>query len=382
MLFWLIAFVLAATATLVIVLPLLARPARTAVARETYDEEVYRAQLNELREDEARGSIGSEEAAASRAEIGRRLLRAREAAEAAPDARPQARSAVVAGLAVALLLPIGTFLFYDRWGSPDAPDQPLASREAAGDTLDVDAAVAEIERRLAAQPDDAAGWNVVAPVYLRLGQGEKAVTAFRNALRLSPPTAQTVSGLGEALVQAADGKVTPEAETEFRRALSLDAQWVPARFFLALSLSQQGRAPEAAEAWSELLRTGPPDGPWRPVAEAALADARSGAGVGSAPQAPGPTVDDVRNAETLSDTDRLAMVQGMVSSLAERLRVQPKDAEGWKRLLRSYLVLNQPDEALAALRQVRAVFPEASPELMDILSFARELGLQPDTATP
>ncbi|WP_168990455.1 c-type cytochrome biogenesis protein CcmI [Aureimonas flava] len=382
MLFWLIAFLLAAVSTLVIVLPLLLRPAREAPARESYDEEVYRAQLTELGEDEARGGIGADEAAASRAEIGRRLLRAHQAAEAAPAGRPRGRPAVAAGLAVALLLPVGTFLFYDRWGSPEVPDQPLALRAAPTQTPDIAAAVAEIERRLAAEPDDAEGWSVVAPVYLRLGEGEKASAAFRNVLRLRPPTAQTVAGLGEALVQAAGGKVTPEAETEFHKALALDAEWVPARFFLALGLSQQGRAAEAAEAWSDLLRTGPPDGPWRPVAEAALADARSGAAAPPATPAPGPSAEDVEAAEGLSDGDRRAMVEGMVSRLAQRLDAEPGDADGWKRLVRSYVVLDRPDEALAALRRVRTVFPATSPELEDILGFARGLGLKADTTTP
>ncbi|WP_279477844.1 c-type cytochrome biogenesis protein CcmI [Aureimonas sp. SK2] len=382
MLFWLIAFVLATVATLAIVFPLLGRAPRTTAARDAYDEEVYRAQLEELREDEARGAVGPQEAAASRAEIGRRLLRAHEAAEAAGPARSHNRTAVIAGLTVALLLPVGSFLFYDRWGSPEVPDQPLAMREPSGGELNIETAVAEIERRLAEEPDDAAGWSVVAPVYLQMGQGQKAATAFRNALRLNPPTAQTVAGLGEALVQAADGRVTPEAEAEFRRALTLDAGWVPARFFLALALSQQGRSAEAVDAWSELLRTGPPDGAWRPVAEAALADARSSLAAPPVPGAPGPTPDDVRAAEGLSDGDRQAMVQGMVSGLAERLKAEPHDPDGWKRLVRSYVVLDQRDQALAALSQVRAVFPAASPELMDILSFARGLGLEPDTTSP
>ncbi len=382
MLFWLVAFVLAALTTAAIVWPLLMRPARGSVAREAFDEEVYRAQLGELREDETRGVIGREEAAASRAEIGRRLLRAHEAATAKAAKTPRERSGVVAGLAVALVLPIGAFLFYDRWGSPDIPDQPLALRQPEPQAPNLVAAVAEIERRLAARPDDAEGWSVVAPVYLRLGEGEKAATAFRNVLRLRPPTAQTVAGLGEALVQAADGRVTPEAATEFHRALTLDANWIPARFYLALALSQEGRSAEAADAWSELLRTGPHDGAWRPVAEAALADARSGTASQQVPSQPGPAAADVEAASKLSDGERLAMVQGMVSGLAERLKAEPKDPEGWKRLLRSYVVLDRPDDARAALGEVRAVFPAASPELIDILGFARGLGLNPDQTVP
>ncbi|WP_244631057.1 hypothetical protein [Aureimonas sp. ME7] len=237
--------------------------------------------------------------------------------------------------------------------------------------------VAEIERRLAARPDDGAGWSVVAPVYLQMGEAEKAVHAFGNALRLTAPTAQKHAGLGEALVQAADGRVTEQAQTEFRSALALDPSWTPARFYMALALSQQGRTAEAADAWSELLRTGPADGPWRPIAEAALADAR-----GVSKQGLGPTQANVDAAAELSEDDRGRMVEGMVSGLADRLKASPQDVDGWKQLMRSYVVLNDSARATAALAEAEAAFPSGSPERMDIVRFARTLGIADDTRDP
>ncbi|WP_062208232.1 c-type cytochrome biogenesis protein CcmI, partial [Aureimonas sp. AU12] len=341
MLFWLIAASLTLAVTLLTVLPLFRRDVVAAAGRAGHDAEVYRAQLSELAADTERGAIRPEDAAVARAEIGRRLLKA--SAEIGTDealTRRAGRTSVIAGLLVALVLPVGTFLFYDRAGSPELGDQPLATRAPDdGPSPDLATMVAEIERRLAANPEDGMGWSVIAPVYLQTGDAAKAVTAFRNALRLTEPTAQKLAGLGEALVQAAGGQVDDEADAAFRQALALDPFWPPARFYLALRLSQQGEFAGARDAWNALIAASPADAPWMAISQAALADATAKLG-GEAPAVAGgprgPSAADVAAAEGLSEDDRDQMIEGMVSQLAARLQSAPNDLEGWTRLIRSY----------------------------------------------
>ena len=64
-------------------------------------------------------------------------------------------------------------------------------------------------------PNDGTGWEVIAPVYLRLGRFDDAVTARRKALALNGETATRDADLGEALVAAANGVVTDEAKHDF-----------------------------------------------------------------------------------------------------------------------------------------------------------------------
>ena len=61
-------------------------------------------------------------------------------------------------------------------------------------------------------------------------------------------------------------------------------------------------------------------------------------GRGAAAQ-PGPSAGDVAAAGEMSPEQREAMVRGMVSRLAERLKQDGGDVEGWLRLLRAYMVL-------------------------------------------
>ena len=50
--------------------------------------------------------------------------------------------------------------------------------------MDLAAAIAKIEAHLAQHPDDGRGYEVLAPVYLRIGRANDAVRAASEALRL------------------------------------------------------------------------------------------------------------------------------------------------------------------------------------------------------
>ena len=53
------------------------------------------------------------------------------------------------------------------------------------------------------------------------------------------------------------------------------------------------------------------------------------------------------------------MIRGMVSRLADRLKQNGNDLEGWQRLLRAYMVLGQRDKANAAVVDAkRALAPD------------------------
>src|SRR4051794_368465 len=151
---------------------------------EASDVAVYRDQLAELERDQAAGLIASREAEAARVEISRRLLAAADAA-----ARPSVggdnlfrrRAAAVAAL---VFMPVGAIALYIVLGSPMLPGQPLAARLNEPQDRSLASLIARVESHLEQQPDDGRGWEVVAPVYLRLGRFDDAVQANRNVLKL------------------------------------------------------------------------------------------------------------------------------------------------------------------------------------------------------
>lgn len=370
MLFWIVAALLTLGASLAVLLPL---TRRAGPAGAGSDIEVYRDQLAELERDAARGLIGAAEADEARAEIGRRILRAD--AEAKAAARPQTNAAtrLIAAGAV-LAVPLLSWGIYAGVGSPDLPSQPLAERLAQNPAdSPVEELVARAEAHLAGNPDDGHGWDVLAPVYLRLGRVAEAVNAYRNAIRLAGATAAREAGLGEALAAAGGGMVSAEARAAFERALALEPGEPRARFFLATAMAQDGRMEEAAAAWRAMLATLAPDSPWRRAAGQAVAEAEARI----AAAAPGPDEGQVRDMAALPEAERAAMIETMVASLDERLRDNPQDVDGWTRLVRSYLVLGRTDAARDALKRGTQALGAGTAAAARLIDFAGTLGLTP-----
>jgi cytochrome c-type biogenesis protein CcmH len=73
----------------------------------------------------------------------------------------------------------------------------------------------------------------------------------------------------------------------------------------------------------------------------------------------GPTAEQVADAQkNMTPEERQAMIEGMVSQLAERLKENPSDIAGWTRLARSYNVLGQQDKARDALAEAVKAVPD------------------------
>lgn len=373
MMFWIVIGLLTVIASLAVILPM-ARARREVSAARAHDLEVYRDQLAEVERDAERGLIGPDEAAQARAEIGRRILKldAQEEAEG-PGGRGGALGRAMA-MAAVVAVPVLSWGLYSAIGSPELPGQPLAERLAkAPSDSSIDELVARAEAHLRANPEDGRGWDVLAPIYLRLERPGEAATAFRNAIRLQGDSAVRSAGLGEALMAAAGGIVTAGAVAAFERAAALDPADPRPQFFIATAQAQEGDFAAAAQSLRALLAGLPAESPWRAVAEQTMARAEAEA---ARRAAPGPTRDDVAAAAAMSDEERADMIQVMVASLDERLRDNPKDAEGWQRLVRSYVVLDRREDARDALARGIAALGAESDEARELTALAAGLGLE------
>ncbi len=367
---WFVFALMTAAAIFAVVWPL----AGYRKPRSGSDIEVYRDQLGELERDRESGLIPESEAQAAQAEISRRLLAAADA-QSETASRPAVGSAVWRRRAVALgaivLLPIGAASFYLTLGSPLLSDQPLAQRVAmARESQTLENLIAQVEGFLERNPEDGRGWEVIAPVYLRLGRVDDAVKARRNALRINGETAERMTHLGEAMVAAANGVVTAEAKTAFDRAVALDPRDVKARYFLGLAAEQDGERSSAAAIWRAMLAEAPPDAAWTDFVRQALTRVE-----GAVPPR-GPSEEDVAAASDLSAEQRNVMVRGMVERLAERLRKDGSDVEGWLRLVRSYVVLGDRDNARSAADEARRALAGQPDNVRRLDELAKGLGLK------
>jgi cytochrome c-type biogenesis protein CcmH len=363
---WLVLSLMIGAAIFAVLWPL----GRTPQKQAEGDVTVYRAQLEEIETDRAAGRIAESEASAARVEISRRLLAAADhaATVVAPSDSPWRRRAVA--IVALVLLPLCAGALYLTLGSPNVPGVPFASRsETPFEENTIENLVARVEAHLADHPDDAPGWQLLAPVYMRLGRFEDAVNAREQALRILGADAEREADLGEALTALAGGVVTPDAKAAFERALAGSPDNFKSRFFLGLAAEQEGKHEQASVIWRELLAIAPPDAPWVPTVREALARIDT-------PSPPGPTDKQMTAANELPPEQRTAMVQGMVARLAERLKSDGTDIDGWLRLLRSYMVLGERDKALAAAADARRALAAEPDKLQRLNQAIKGLGLE------
>ena len=78
----------------------------------------------------------------------------------------------------------------------------------------------------------------------------------------------------------------------------------------------------------------------------------------------------------MNPEQRKTMIQGMVERLAEKLQHDGSDAEGWFRLVRSYMVLGERDKARAAVLDARRALAGDPTNLRRLDELAKGLGLE------
>ena len=371
MIFWLIAALMTVAALALVLLPLV-RSHRRAPRRMEFDLAIYRDQLHELESDQARGLIGTEQSDAARLEIQRRMLAVSkkdsapaEAAAAGGGARPWLLMAAIGAAIPALAL-----VLYLVWGSPGMPGVPFSgvaqdgSGVAGGNMAgqNVEASIADLAKRLEQNPNNMEDWVLLGRSLIAIERYSDAVQALRAAAKLSRDNADILSSMAEAMVFAAEGIVTPEAESAFESVLQLRGDDAAAQYYLGMALAQKGRPGEALDMWRKLAAQTPPNAPWRQdlVTLMRRAAEESGIELGEIPAAPaapalraedaapGPSQEDMAAAADMTAGERQEMIRSMVARLAERLKQNPDDPAGWQRLANAYRVLGENDKAEAA----------------------------------
>jgi cytochrome c-type biogenesis protein CcmH len=351
---WLVFALMTGAAIFAVLWPL----SRRGADRGGSDVAVYRDQLEEITRDRSAGLIGEAEAEAAKVEVSRRLLAAADTAEAekSHSAEPPVASRRAIAVMSLVLLPVGAVALYLALGSPDMPGEPLAARQIAlNENRSVENMIAQVEGHLAGNPNDGRAWEILAPVYMRLNRFDDAVTAWRNVLRLNGSTAAHEADLGEALVFAANGVVTPEAKAQFDRAYAMEPEDVMARFYLGMAADQDGRRGDADAIWNKLLAEAPPGAPWvELVRHAKERKAPAGGEPAAAAAAPGSRAVETADAAKMPPDHQESAIIGMVGRLADRLKKDGSDAEGWVQLVRSYRALGDTDKAQAAIADARS----------------------------
>ena len=273
-LFWLVAVALVAATVAALVWPLLR--ARTPLGEKSEDSattDVYRDQRRQLDAELAAGAITAEERDIALRELSGRLAHELQSRKQAAAPAPPARSAYVAALVVAAALPVTALALYAAFGNPDAM-RVAAGTDARAPTSheEIESMVGRLAARMKEQPDDPAGWRLLARAYTAMGRYDDAVAAFTQAAMRGTEDAALLADWADALAMK-NQSLQGEPSQLVARALALDPNHAKALALAASAAMDRHDYDAAIAQWKKLKAQFPQDGAEAKEVDAMIAEA-------------------------------------------------------------------------------------------------------------
>ncbi|MEE2745415.1 MAG: c-type cytochrome biogenesis protein CcmI [Pseudomonadota bacterium] len=349
---------------------------------------VYQDQLLEINQDLDSGRLSQQEANLAASEIKRRIKRF-EGLGSEKDlvvSKTKVGLSTVSSLVVILFL--SSTLIYSHLGSPQKKDLPFNSRIISKknpiDKDGLESQSPELSRladklatKLKTNPGDINGWMLLGRTYITLGRWDDASKAFAAAYKLSPAGESVAGSLAEALYMSNQKQFTKETTLLLERSLKINPKDPRSLFYWGLAMQKQNKHKMAIQSWVNLLSVSPPDAPWVQVVRDRMQQSVTASGINinqispnleasasssqdrtnNLPELkiPGPSREDIEAANEMSDEERSNFILSMVNRLAEKLKDNPNDIQGWQRLARAYEVLGQAQKAKDAWARVKSL---------------------------
>jgi cytochrome c-type biogenesis protein CcmH len=335
--FWGSVALLLAGAMLFVLPPLLRPP--TVKRGVASPMEAYRDQRAQLDEDLAQGTLTREQHAQALAELQARVVEEVGDVEVPAPVQhtPQSTAFVVA---VALLIPAGALALYGILGTPGAlrgvDESAVASRgEQAPHSLtqeQMEAMVEGLAQKLKQNPNDAAGWRMLARSYAAFNRMPEAAQAYDRANTLSPGDPQILADYADVLAMVNGRSLEGRPTQLVMEALKADPKHQKALALAGTAAFNRGEFAQAADWWKQLLATLPPGSDQANAVQSNIAQAEAGgkdtggatlaarAAAPAAPAAPTTSADNataaagaaVEGSVTLADAVKGGMAPGSV----------------------------------------------------------------------
>ena len=283
-------------------------------------------------------------------------------------------------------------------GAPGSPSRgPTAEQMATAMTQSPDQQTAMIRgmvdglaARLKQDGSDLDGWVRLVRSYKVLGELDKARAAISDAEHALENDPETRKRLDAALKELDVSALTPAESSPAVLTPQHNSDNVQAMVDrLAERLSKSGSDPDG---WMMLVRSYSSLGQ-KDKMDAAITNARAALagdrarlrafdealrrfgvdGPSSSTISPPPASSSV---PAQVDDPNSEMIRGMVSRLADRLKQDGSDFDGWMRLVRSYVVLGERDKAIAAAADARRTIGNDASKRQRFDEFVKSLGLE------
>jgi cytochrome c-type biogenesis protein CcmH len=168
----------------------------------------------------------------------------------------------IVGMVILLIMPLAGLVLYQNIGTPEAINIPTARPQQSvqeqqphsSDQMQMDQMVAQLQQRMAENPDDPEGWLILGRSLKTMQRYPEAVTALANANRLVPDTPMIMVELAEAtLFASGQPQISPEARRLIESAVAIDPQQQKGLWLLGMAAAQEGDETQAIAVWQKLL---------------------------------------------------------------------------------------------------------------------------------
>jgi cytochrome c-type biogenesis protein CcmH len=168
----------------------------------------------------------------------------------------------ITGILILLALPLAGLTLYQVVGTPEAIDMPVASPQQAAQAQqphmsgegDIDVLLAQLNQRLAENPDNPDGWLILGRTLKTQQRYAEAVAALDKANRLVPETPMIMVELAEArLFASGRPEITGDIKQLLEAAIAIDPHQQKGLWLLGMAAAEEGDHANAVSYWQSLL---------------------------------------------------------------------------------------------------------------------------------
>lgn len=275
-LFWLLCTLLLVIALAFVLPPLLQQENQTAIVlletdRKEANVAIYKDQLAELKSDLDNAIVSQEQYDKDVVEIERRLLEDTASTDSLSKAPGVQKRSVAYAAAVAI--PLAAVVFYLQIGVPQAISNPSTLNTMPRSTATAPPSMGEGERsaeqiaanvdklaeKLKSNPNDLAGWTMLARSYSSMSKFAEAAGAYAKATELNPKDADLWAEYAFATAMANGRKMDGKVSELVEQALKVDPENAKALQLAGTIAFDAKDYKRAIENWERVLKRVPPN---------------------------------------------------------------------------------------------------------------------------
>ena len=205
--------------------------------------------------------------------------------EIRPAATPASRLPLIALIVMVACLTVAALYFVlrnaERHAAAQAAPAPVEHAQTQGQAPDIQGMVDKLAARLAKEPQNGPGWQMLARSYAALGRFGDAAAAYSKAAALLPPSADLLADQADVLAMSQQGNFAGEPLRLLHKALEIDPKHPKALALAGTEAFKRSDYREALRNWEKSIDGMPADSEFAASVRSGIADAKTRLGTAS-----------------------------------------------------------------------------------------------------